>query len=232
MNTTHFNKRVLVTVISALSLSLAGAASIAADKEGDTVSSQIESSWKETKRDAKTYWKEFKQDSEQTWDSTQAAFRDGWIEGKLETALMMSEHLSPLDINIEVSDDTAYLTGAVDSEIKKELAEEIALGVEGIDNVDNELAVKASPGKTTANKEEERNSFSQFVDDAVLTAELKTDLISSDNVKALDVDIDVEGHNITLKGKVKSEEQKDLVEKIVDNHPDVHYIDNQLKVTS
>src|SRR5690606_10517702 len=97
------------------------------------------SSAADDKRTADTYWQEFKQDSEQAWDTSKDAFRDGWVEGKLHTAIALNKNLKPFSISINVDDNTATLSGDVASDIDKELAENIALGIEGIDRVNNQL---------------------------------------------------------------------------------------------
>ena len=100
---------------------------------------------KSEKKSAAEYWAEFKQDSRQTWKDSKEAFKDGWIESKLETALMLNKHLDTLDIDIGVENNLATLDGEVHSSVEKELAENIALGIEGIDSVINNLKVIPQP---------------------------------------------------------------------------------------
>ena len=101
------------------------------------------------KRSSEEYWAEFKQDSKQTWKDSKEAFKDGWIESKLETALILNKHLNALDIDINVDNNVATLGGVAHSDIEKELAENIALGIEGIDSVKNNMEVTAKPATTT-----------------------------------------------------------------------------------
>jgi len=195
-------------------------------------------SWQETKRTASEYWQDFKQDSGQTWSSTQDAFRDGWIEGKLQTAIIMNRHLSPFDIDISVDNNTAELAGQVDTPVHKELATELAMGIEGIDEVDNKLEIDESAGnEKTADgvtKQEDQSfaGFDDYVDDAMLKADLKTDLIEAESLSPLNIDVDVVQSEVTLTGVVKSGAEKDLIEQIIDNNPDVNEINNHLKIES
>ncbi|MDO6746652.1 BON domain-containing protein [Gilvimarinus sp. 1_MG-2023] len=186
------------------------------------------STYKE-KRNADEYWSEFKQDAEQSWDTTKVAFRDGWIEGKLETALIMNEHLNPFDIDISVDNNVATLEGDVSSDIDIELASNIALGIEGIDEVKNELTIEK---ELTNSDQEEGRDFAQYVEDLSTTAAIKSQLVASSNVSALDVNIDTFRDEVTLQGRVDTEAEKELIEAIAAKHDGVESVDNQLKVQS
>lgn len=181
---------------------------------------------KKTRQTAEEYWAEFKQDSEQAWDTTREAFRDGWLEGKLETALVLNEHLNPFDIDIRVDGATAVLEGEVSSDIDRELAENVALGIDGIDRVDNRLRVNPE----FEHEEESGRDFAQYIADISTTAAIKTELLASDNISGLSVDVDTYRDVVTLKGTVKTEAEKDLAEAIVAKREDIDRIINQLRV--
>lgn len=184
------------------------------------------------KRSADQYWSEFKQDSRQTWKDTKEAFKDGWIESKLETALILNEHLDALDIDIRVDNMVASLSGEVNTDIEKELAENIALGIEGIDSVKNNI--KVVPKRTSTAKEPlpRERSFSQYVSDVSTTAAIKTELLASKNVEGLKIDVDTYNNVVTLSGKVNTGAQKDLAQAIASKQHDVVNVVNKLDVRS
>lgn len=184
------------------------------------------------KRSADQYWSEFKQDSKQTWKDTKEAFKDGWIESKLETALILNEHLDALDIDIRVDNTVASLSGEVNTDIEKELAENIALGIEGIDSVKNNI--KVVPKQTSTAKEPlpRERSFSQYVSDVSTTAAIKTELLASKNVEGLKIDVDTYNNVVTLSGKVNTGAQKDLAQAIASKQHDVVNVVNKLDVRS
>jgi osmotically-inducible protein OsmY len=184
------------------------------------------------KRDAAEFWADFKQDSKQTWKDSKSAFKDGWIESKLETALILNEHLNPFAIDIRVDNNTATLEGEVHSSIDKELAENIALGIEGIDDVENKIKVVAKSSNMAQPTEKTQRSFAQYVSDATMTAAIKTELLASSNVKGLKVDVDTHNDEVTLSGEVKTAEEKELVQAIVAKHDDVKKVINNLEVKS
>ncbi len=76
--------------------------------------------------------------SDNTWkDDT----KDAWIDGKAEATLLFNTKLNSFDINTDVKMGKVILTGKVDSEIEKELAEELVRGIDGVTDVDNSLTV-------------------------------------------------------------------------------------------
>lgn len=187
------------------------------------------------KRSAEEYWAEFKQDSKQTWKDSKEAFKDGWIESKLETALALNKYLNALDIDITVDKNIATLGGVVHSDIEKELAENIALGIEGIDSVKNNLKVTAKPTATTNTQTgttTTRRSFSQYVNDVSTTAAIKTELLASKNVEGLQINVDTYNSVVTLTGNVDTGAQKDLAQAIASKQNEVKNVINKLDVKS
>lgn len=187
------------------------------------------------KRSAKEYWTDFKQDGKQTWKDSKEAFKDGWIESKLETALILNKHLNALDIDISVDNNAATLGGEVHSDIEKELAENIALGIEGIDSVKNNIKVTAQPPATTNAKSvttTSRRSFSQYVNDVSTTAAIKTELLASKNIEGLEINVDTYNSVVTLSGKVNTGAQKDLAQAIATKQDNVNNVINKLEVKS
>jgi hyperosmotically inducible protein len=216
----------MVTSLSAFAL--LGSMSVVAANEGASANNGTYSE----KKPAAEFWAEFKQDSEQTWQDSKSAFKDGWIESKLETALILNKHLNPFDIDIRVDNNMATLEGEVYSNIDKELAENIALGVEGIDSVTNKITLIEKPAKVTESTTPGGRNFAQYVDDVSTTAAIKTELLASKNIDGLNIDVDTLNDKVTLSGKVKSQEQKALAQAIAAKHNDVRGVVNNLQVKS
>lgn len=224
MKNTSFN--LMTMSLSALALTTSLSVTAADKTLGDSSDTYTE------KKSASEFWAEFKQDSEQTWKDSKSAFKDGWIESKLQTAIVLNDYLNPFEIDIRVDKDMATLKGEVSSDIEKELAENIALGVEGIDSVKNEITVNKTASKTTASKTPKGRTFSQYVEDVSTTAAIKTELLASKNVEGLDINVDTLNDNVTLSGNVKTKEQKALAQAIAAKHDDVKNVVNNLQVKS
>ena len=148
-------------------------------------------------------------------------------EAQLWTTYAMNDSLSAFDIDVEVNGNQAVLSGAVESDIEKDLAEQIALGVEGISKVDNRLTVDANVKPRSSGSQRD---FGSKVEDATVTAKVKSKLLWNDKTDGLDVDVDTRNGKVTLSGAADTQASKDMVARIARNTEGVVAVDNQLKV--
>ena len=164
---------------------------------------------------------------------------DTWIQGKLEGAILLNKHLNPAEIKTEVKNQTVLLTGNVDTEIEKDLAEEIAKSIEGVKEVENKLTIrpdefkkdKEKTAKDTSSENQERE-FTQKIKDASITASVKLKLLANSNTDGSDINVNTRRQVVTLKGNVESTKEKDLAEKIAMNTEDVLKVTNELEVNT
>jgi osmotically-inducible protein OsmY len=171
---------------------------------------------------------------EQRADSAQGAIKDAWLDGKLESALLFNEHLNSFDIDTDVQNGVAYLRGAVESDIDRDLAGEIAESIKGVTDVENELEVDESKAAMASTNEEsiERDSFRQSVVNATLTARVKTELLLNSNTSGLAINVDSKDGVVTLSGEVESEQERELAERIAGNADGALAVLNRLTVAS
>lgn len=99
-----------------------------------------------------------------------------------------------LGITVHVSGEIATLSGEVARKSSQKLAPEVALSVEGIKKVDNQVTEKTPPA-ALANAEAN-------VKDAVLLTRVKTILLTDIGVNALKIDVDVTNGVVSLRGKL------------------------------
>ncbi|WP_409525737.1 BON domain-containing protein [Nitrincola sp. MINF-07-Sa-05] len=149
-------------------------------------------------------------------------------QSQIETTYALSPYLRAHDIEIEVVDGKATLTGIVDEDVYKELAEQIALGVQGIESVDNEIEVQADY-VMEASTDNER-SFGEVVDDASITAAVKSKLLWSSFADGLDSDIETHKGVVTIAGTTDSDETKSKIDKLALGTRGVRSVDNQMTV--
>jgi osmotically-inducible protein OsmY len=150
---------------------------------------------------------------------------DTWAEASITTAYTLNEHLNPFDLDVEVVDGTARLTGSVESQIEKDLAEQIALGVDGVKRVDNGLTIARDAPRSEA------GSFSSTVADASVTARVKSKLLWNQSTSGLAIDVTTRNGIVSLEGNVKSNAERDLVRQMATNTHGVRSIDDRLTVT-
>lgn len=154
---------------------------------------------------------------------------DAWREGKLDTLYLFNRQLNNFNINPEIRGSKVTLTGKVESEVDSELAEEIARGMDGIDTVDNQLSVVPEDQARDGLDERDRE-FSEQVEDATLTAEVKMKLLANSEVGGLGIDVDTRARHVTLSGEVESSAEKDLAAQIAKNVDGVSEVENNLSV--
>lgn len=149
-------------------------------------------------------------------------------EGSIWTAFALNKHLSPFKIDVNVEQGTAVLTGKVEDQVDRELAERIALDTKGIDKVDNQLqidpGVAAEPGTKT--------SLAQRFADATLTATVKSKLLWSSVTQALNIDVDAKDGVVTLKGRAQSPEAKEVAGSLATNTDDVVSVNNLISISA
>lgn len=126
---------------------------------------------------------------------------DSTISARVNTLYLLNEHLNPLNITVKTQNGNVMLTGSVNDEVQKELAEDLALGVSGVGFVDNRLVVI-----NTVIGEKERRTWKQRVSDRALSASVKTRLLMNGEFKGLKTGISAINGVVTLYGVVPTEE--------------------------
>jgi osmotically-inducible protein OsmY len=139
--------------------------------------------------------------------------RDEEIRGNVIRALKSDEDLEASLITVMVEEGIVTLVGGVDSETKKRHAEAIALDIEGVESVVNELEVDLPMGDQRSDEEIARA--------AILALELSV----QDGVK-----VSVDGGWVTLDGTVEGYEQKELAGRAVSRVVGVRGVTNLIEV--
>ena len=151
-------------------------------------------------------------------------------ESQISTTYMLSPYLRADDIEVSVDAGAATLSGTVEEDINKELAGQIALGVSGIKTVDNQIMVKAD--YVPSARESQERSFGEVVDDATITATIKSKLLWSKNTDGLDIHVDTNMGKVTLQGAAENGAAKELAGRMAMNTRGVASVDNQLVVAA
>ena len=128
--------------------------------------------------------------------------------------------------DVSVSQDrdkgVVTLTGKVASDDEKARAESIARSVAGSEVVSNEIGVRPNGEESTARKVDSDldSGIDKNLDAMLIQHKLKRD-----------VKYDVTNGVVTLKGDVRSQAQRDSVEKLAGQVPNVKQVVNQLEVS-
>lgn len=152
---------------------------------------------------------------------------DARQETQIWTTYALSPHLRAFDLKVSVHNGKAVLTGKTEEEVTKELAEQIALGVDGVKEVDNQIVVQGDyvPPKRTAER-----GYGEVIDDASINAAVKAKLLWSKHTDGLSTNVDTKDGQVTLRGNANSSEAKELAGRLALNTDGVKGVDNQLTV--
>jgi len=150
-------------------------------------------------------------------------------ESQIWTTYALSPYLRANDLKVSVHEGKATLTGNVAEDVSKDLARQIALGVDGIKTVDNKIEVV--PNYKAPAKSADR-TYGEMIDDASITSEVKSKLAWSRYADALTANVDTTRGKVKLSGTAHSAEARELAGKLAGNTRGVHSVDNQLTVVA
>ena len=173
-------------------------------------------------------------------DNLSGDFEDARLTGRIESMYLLNPHLSAFAIDTDVENGIVRLTGAVESDIDRDLAGALAENVDGVVDVDNELRIDENArrevvasndaGDPADGESDTRRDFGSWVDDTTTTAAVKSRLIGNAHTKGLQIDVDTQGDIVTLSGRVETAEEKALAEQITRSAGDVADVRNNLVV--
>ena len=148
-------------------------------------------------------------------------------ETQIWTTYALSPYLRAHNIKVSVDNGKATLTGKVDEEVNKELAKQIALGVSGIKQVDNQLIVD---GDYTPGPKNTGRSYGEMVDDASISTVVKSKLLWSKEAQGISVNVETKSGKVTLLGTADSAAAKELAGALANNTHGVVSVNNKLVV--
>lgn len=152
---------------------------------------------------------------------------DARQETQIWTTYALNPYLRASDLHVAVHQGTATLSGSVDEGINKELAEEIALGVDGVKDVENKIKVAedfVAPDKSTA------RSYGETIDDSTITAVVKSKLAWSKYTSGVTTKVATKGGRVVLTGSADSAESRELAGRLAQNSRGVVAVDNRLTI--
>lgn len=148
-------------------------------------------------------------------------------EVQIWTTYALNPYLRANDLKVTVKDGKATLTGYVPEGVNKELAKEIAMGVNGIKEVDNQIVVDGEKPVTHAAPV---SSYGEVIDDATITVAVKSKLLWSKHTDSLKTTVETKSGRVTLSGTANSAAARDLAGRLAANTRGVISVRNMLKV--
>jgi hyperosmotically inducible periplasmic protein len=146
---------------------------------------------------------------------------DAWIHVKVKTMLMLHRNLDGANTEVVVKDGRVILRGEAGTRAEKELTTEYVKDVEGVKDVDNEMAV----GKAPQNK---HRTVGEFIDDASIKSQIKLALLLHRGTNPIRTEIVVNKGVVTVTGKAKNAAEIELVSKRIEDIHGVIRIHNRM----
>ena len=154
-----------------------------------------------------------------TQESTGETIDDAGITARVNTALIDDPQVKAHQVDVETSRGVVQLNGFVDSATAKDRATTVARTVPGVQQVHNNLVVQVS-----------ERTVGAVVDDATITAKVKTALIGNEDTKAHQINVSTREGVVQLSGFVDDSEEKNSAGYLAKNVAGVRSVDNQLEV--
>jgi hyperosmotically inducible protein len=152
-----------------------------------------------------------------------AEHSDGGLSAKVKSTLLFHRNVSATGTDVYVKNGVVSLRGEASSEAQKELTGEYARDVEGVGSVNNEMTVAKTPAKPS-------ETMSERIDDASITAQVKSSLLSHRSTSALKTKVGTKDGVVTLTGSAKNAAEKALVTKLVTDINGVNNVINNMTI--
>jgi osmotically-inducible protein OsmY len=140
--------------------------------------------------------------------SAAATVSNDSLEEQIEYRLETSPVTKKYDIDVEAKSGVVTLTGEVATETQKAEAERLA-HVEGVRRVESQIKIDKNADRSLSEKAQAGLSKSgEKINDAWITTKVKWLYVRDSDLRARDITVDTKDHVVTLKGRVKSEEDR------------------------
>jgi osmotically-inducible protein OsmY len=148
---------------------------------------------------------------------------DTWISMKVKSALVFHRNVNALKTEVNVKDGIVTLSGEASSLAQKELSTAYAHDVEGVKDVNNQMTVAAVEVPAT-------ETMGGKIDDASITAEVKSSLLAHRSTSALKTKVETTEGVVTLSGVAKNDAEKSLVTKLATDTDGVSSVINNMTI--
>lgn len=154
-----------------------------------------------------------------------AEHSDTWITMKVKTVLLFHRNVSASGTTVSTTDGVVTLQGVASSMAEKELATEYAKDVDNVKAVKNEMTIAATPATPDS-------TIGDKIDDASITAEVKSSLMSHRSTSALRTSVSTTDGVVTVGGIAANAAEKSLVTKLTTDINGVTSVINNMTVAA
>ena len=155
--------------------------------------------------------------------------KDEHLISKVKSTLFFHQSVNAAETEVLAKNGIVTLRGKTASTAQKNRTAEYAMDVEGVNKVINELTVTPATLKKEKIREEVE-TIDDLIDDASVTALVRTILSYHSSTSTLDITVETKGGVVKLEGKVGSWEEKNLADKRVIDVPGVKMVFNNMTI--
>ena len=144
---------------------------------------------------------------------------DRWLGCKIRLVLLFRHDVSMSKTKVEVKDAVVTLSGEAISKVQRGLTTELALDINGVTNVINQMTVAADAYAEVYSAAEE-------IDDVSITAQVRTTLQARRTSNLVCVSVMTRNGKVTITGIASNETEKSLIGRIAGDTRGVSSVDN------
>jgi hyperosmotically inducible protein len=154
-----------------------------------------------------------------------AEHSDSWITMKVKSALLFHRNVSATGTTVYTKDGIVTLQGVASSLAQKELTTEYAKDVDNVKEVKNDMTIAATPAAPDS-------TVGDKIDDASITAEVKSSLMSHHSTSALHTSVSTTDGVVTVGGIAANAAEKSLVTKLATDINGVTSVINNMTIAT
>ena len=150
------------------------------------------------------------------------------VTGKIKAKLAADEVVRPYQIEVATNNGEVTVTGNVDSQEAKDRTLDLAKNTSGVTNVVDMIAVRTAA--TSGDAPEPDRTVGEHIDDAVITARVKSRLLEDPVVKGTNIDVDTRAGVVFLTGSARNETEKQTAIQLAKNTQGVKEVQANITV--
>jgi len=154
-----------------------------------------------------------------------AEHSDSWITMKVKTTLLFHRNVSATGTAVYTKNGVVTLQGIADSMAQKELTTEYVKDVDNVKAVKNEMTIARAPAAPDS-------TIGDKIDDASITAEVKSSLMSHHSTSALHTSVSTTDGVVTVGGIAANAAEKSLVTKLATDINGVTSVINNMTIAA
>jgi hyperosmotically inducible protein len=135
-------------------------------------------------------------------------FDEALLHLRVRTALLEHLQTQALGVRIDIAGDSAVLRGHVSTHANRTLAEEVALSVDGVADVDNQIEVTPAEGEGSTPVAKAVGTAERKVNDALLETRVQTRLVRELGELGFHIDVEAADGEVILRGTVPDRSHK------------------------